>query len=157
MKTRKNAGGYERLRIGSNIRKWRNIKEVKQKDLASALKMSEAAISNMENDLTDLTLSQLEDISVTLDIEIEKLFFDAYRLGDISNDIIFMDDLRIYVDRDFHQGNWSDRPQIGGNGYDFVEEYIGKTHTLNEHLADEGYLLAFPIRYSEEEVMSIIK
>ena len=76
MKTRKNAGGYERLRIGSNIRKWRNIKEVKQKDLASALKMSEAAISNMENDLTDLTLSQLEDISVTLDIEIEKLFFD---------------------------------------------------------------------------------
>ena len=75
MKTRKNAGGYERLRIGSNIRKWRNIKEVKQKDLATALKMSEAAISNMENDLTDLTLSQLEDISVTLDIEIEKLFF----------------------------------------------------------------------------------
>lgn len=76
---------------------------------------------------------------------------------DISNDIIFMDDLRIYVDRDFQQGNWSDRPQIGGNGYDFVEEYIGKTHTINEHLSDEGYLLAFPIRYSEEEIMSIIK
>lgn len=76
MKTRKNAGGYERLRIGTNIRKWRNIKEVKQKDLASGLKMSEAAISNIENDLTDVSLSQLEDISVILDINIEQLFFD---------------------------------------------------------------------------------
>lgn len=75
---------------------------------------------------------------------------------DISNDIIFMDDLRIYVDRDFQQGNWSDRKTIGANGYDFVEELIGETHTINEHLGDEGYLLAFPIKYSQEEIMSII-
>ncbi len=76
---------------------------------------------------------------------------------DISNDIIFMDDLRIYVDRDFEQGNWVDRKSIGGEGYNFVEEYIGKTHTINEHLGDEGYLLAFPIKYSEQEILSIIK
>ena len=76
MKNKKNIGGYERLKIGANIRKWRNIKEVKQKDLASSLRMSEAAVSNMENDLTDLTLSQLEDISVALDLPLEKLFVD---------------------------------------------------------------------------------
>lgn len=75
---------------------------------------------------------------------------------DISNDIIFMDDLRIYVDRDFQQGNWADRKTIGADGYDFVEELIGNTHTINEHLGDEGYLLAFPIKYSQEEIMSII-
>ena len=76
MKQKNNAGGYERMRIGSTIRKWRNIKEIKQKDLAAALRMSEAAISNIENDLTDVTLSQIEDIAVTLDITIEKLFSD---------------------------------------------------------------------------------
>jgi hypothetical protein len=75
---------------------------------------------------------------------------------DISSDIIFMDDLRIYVDRDFGQGNWDDRKTLGGDGYQFVEDLIGETHTINEHLGDEGYLLAFPIKYSEEEILSIL-
>lgn len=76
MKQKQNAGGYERLRIGSHIRKWRNIKEVKQKDLATALRISEAAISNIENDQTDVSLSQLEDISIALEIELNELFID---------------------------------------------------------------------------------
>ncbi len=66
----------DRLKIGSNIRKWRNIKEVKQKELAASLRLSEAAISNIENDITDVTLSQLESISMTLDIPVEQLFTD---------------------------------------------------------------------------------
>jgi transcriptional regulator with XRE-family HTH domain len=65
-----------KVKIGGNIRKWRNLKGIKQKELASILKLSEAAISNMENDLTDLTLSQLEDISMALDIPVEQLFTD---------------------------------------------------------------------------------
>ena len=74
MKTKKNIDGYERLKIGSNIRKWRTLKDIKQKDLAESLKLSEAAISNLENDLTDITLSQLEDISLAIDIPVETLF-----------------------------------------------------------------------------------
>ncbi|MEN9963403.1 MAG: Helix-turn-helix domain [Bacteroidota bacterium] len=76
MKHKQNAGGYERLRIGSHIRKWRNIKEVKQKDLAVALRISEAAVSNIENDQTDVSLSQLEDISIALEIDLNELFID---------------------------------------------------------------------------------
>jgi hypothetical protein len=76
MKKKNNIEGYERLKIGSNIRKWRNIKEIKQKDLAASMRLSEAAISNIENDLTDLTLSQIEDISLSLDVPLEKLFTD---------------------------------------------------------------------------------
>lgn len=76
MKKKNNIEGYERLKIGSNIRKWRNIKEIKQKDLASSMRLSEAAISNIENDLTDVTLSQIEDISLSLDVPLEKLFTD---------------------------------------------------------------------------------
>jgi transcriptional regulator with XRE-family HTH domain len=76
MKTKKNIDGYERLKIGSNIRKWRTLKDIKQKDLAESLKLSEAAISNLENDLTDITLSQLEDISLAIDVPVETLFLD---------------------------------------------------------------------------------
>lgn len=76
MKTKKNAGGYERLQIGTNIRKWRNVKGIKQKELSSAMRLSEAAISNIENNLTDITLSQIEDIAITLEIEVEELFSD---------------------------------------------------------------------------------
>ncbi len=76
MKKKTNVGGYDRIKIGSNIRKWRSIKDIKQKDLASAIKLSEAAISNMENNLTDITMSQLEDIAITLEIELDQLFKD---------------------------------------------------------------------------------
>ena len=65
-----------KLKIGGNIRKWRNLKGIKQKELASALCLSEAAISNIENNITDITLSQLEDISLGLDIPVEQLFSD---------------------------------------------------------------------------------
>lgn len=80
MKKKNNAGGYERIKIGANIRKWRGIKDVKQKDLAHGLRMSEAAVSNLENDLTDITLSQLEDIAIVLDIEVEQLFSDPQEM-----------------------------------------------------------------------------
>ncbi len=65
-----------KLKIGGNIRKWRNLKGIKQKELALTLSLSEAAISNIENNITDVTLSQLEDISLGLNIPVEQLFTD---------------------------------------------------------------------------------
>ncbi len=76
MKKHYNIEGYERIKIGTHIRKWRNIRDVKQKELAKALRVSEAAISNMENDLTDITLSQIEDVSIALNVPFEDLFTD---------------------------------------------------------------------------------
>jgi transcriptional regulator with XRE-family HTH domain len=65
-----------RYRIGTNIRKWRGVKDMKQKDLAVSLGLSEAAVSNIENDMVNVTLSQLEDISTALDITLEQLLSD---------------------------------------------------------------------------------
>ena len=49
---------------------------MKQKDLAVSLGLSEAAVSNIENDMVNVTLSQLEDISTALDITLEQLLSD---------------------------------------------------------------------------------
>ena len=76
---------------------------------------------------------------------------------DLSKDIIFMDDLRIYVDRGYEAGNWDQRKMYGGDGYDFVEELIGDTHVLVEHHGDQGYLLAFPVDTDQEKIMEIVK
>ncbi len=75
MTRKKNAVAYK-FRIGNNIRKWRNIKDVKQKDLAIALNLSEAAVSNIENDVTNITVTQLEDIAIALNVSIEQLLSD---------------------------------------------------------------------------------
>jgi transcriptional regulator with XRE-family HTH domain len=76
MKKKNDYSKEYKLKIGANIRKWRNLKGIKQKELANVLELSEAAISNIENNITDVTLSQLEDISLGLDISVEQLFSD---------------------------------------------------------------------------------
>ncbi|MEP7164322.1 MAG: helix-turn-helix transcriptional regulator [Ferruginibacter sp.] len=75
MKRNKNSTACK-FKIGSNIRKWRNIKDIKQKDLAFALQISEAAVSNIENDVSNITVGQLEEISIALNISIEQLLSD---------------------------------------------------------------------------------
>jgi hypothetical protein len=42
-------------------------------------------------------------------------------------------------------------------GDDFVEEIIGDTHTLVEHHGDQGYLLAFPVTFTEDQIREVIK
>jgi len=76
-----------KLKIGSNIRKWRNIKSVKQKELAASMGLSETAISNIENDLTNVTLTQLEDISSALDVPVEHLFNDPQETYHTGNNV----------------------------------------------------------------------
>lgn len=96
-----------------------------------------------------------EDLNKRLPMEAELKIMKEKR--DLSKDVIFMDDLRIYVDRNFGRGNWTERSKFGANGYDFVEELIGDTHILVEHLADQGYLLAFPIDTEEESIRELVQ
>lgn len=65
-----------KLKIGANVRKWRNLKSIKQKQLAGSLQLSEAAVSNIENDITNVSLRQLEDIADALEISVEQLLND---------------------------------------------------------------------------------
>lgn len=77
MKRNKNSTACK-FKIGNNIRKWRNIKDIKQKDLAFALQISEAAVSNIENDVSNITVGQLEEIAIALNVSIEQLLSDPH-------------------------------------------------------------------------------
>ncbi len=69
-------GKIYKLKIGTNIRMWRLFRGMKQKELASKINCSEAALSNLENDLTVPTLRHIEDLSTALDIEHTNLLID---------------------------------------------------------------------------------
>lgn len=62
------------LKIGLHIRKWRELKGIKQEQLANQLGITKAALSNIENDKTDVNLHRIEDIARCLDLEVMKLF-----------------------------------------------------------------------------------
>jgi len=72
-KSEKNSTPYS-LKIGLNIRKWRELKGIKQEQLAGKLGITKAALSNIENDKTDVSLHRIEDIARCLDLEVMQLF-----------------------------------------------------------------------------------
>lgn len=69
-----------RLLIGQNIRKWRELRGVKQDSLALQLGITKAALSNIENNKTDINLHRIEDIATCLELETMKLFCDPLDL-----------------------------------------------------------------------------
>ena len=66
--------------IGKNIRKWRELKDIKQDTLAQKLGISKGALSNIENNKSDISLHRLEEIALCLNIDVMKLFVDPNNL-----------------------------------------------------------------------------
>ena len=92
---------------------------------------------------------QDKELRAPLELELKEIL----SARDISNDVLLMDDLRMYVDRPFQHGNWFLREPE--NNYDFVNDLIGTTHTITEHMAHEGYIICLPI--SVQTTISCIK
>jgi transcriptional regulator with XRE-family HTH domain len=65
-----------KLKIGENARKWRDLRGMKQKDLADKMFLSESALSNIENDITVPNIHQVEDLADALNIDFVHLFCD---------------------------------------------------------------------------------
>lgn len=93
----------------------------------------------------DFGLSSYGDIKdekerIPLEYELNSIISNR----DVSNDIILMDDLRIYEDGPFEDGNWGERYLYGGDGIDFIYRALGKTHYITKIYYDQGYILAAP-------------
>jgi transcriptional regulator with XRE-family HTH domain len=79
------------MKVGENIRKIREIKGIKQDDLASMLGITQAAYSKIERNETDLTLPRLSQI--------------AEKLGVKEEDILFWDPSAIFNNSTVHSYN----------------------------------------------------
>lgn len=68
------------LEVGCNIRKWRNLKGMKQDFLADQLEISKVSISKIETGKTDIPLKRLFAIASIFEIRIQLLFSDPNSL-----------------------------------------------------------------------------
>ncbi|MGI8950094.1 MAG: helix-turn-helix domain-containing protein [Chitinophagaceae bacterium] len=56
--------------IGRNIKKWREFKGIKQDTLAQKLGITSAALSQIENGKSDISINRVEQIAEALEIDI---------------------------------------------------------------------------------------
>ena len=84
-----------------------------------------------------------EDIYKRLPLKKELETIVAKR--DISNDVIVIDDLRIYEDGPFETGNWDERSKYGGDGIEFIEKLFEDTHYVGRSYNAQGFIILFPV------------
>ncbi len=76
----------EITKVASNIKKFRELKSFTQEYMANNLNISQAAYSKIEKGDTNLTLSKLDTIAKTLEVDINNILdFDEKMFFNISN------------------------------------------------------------------------
>ena len=76
---------------------------------------------------------------------------------DVKNDVIVIDDLRIYEDGPFEGGNWDERTKYGGDGIDFIEDLFGDTHYVVRSYTAQGSVILLPLTHEvEDEVENLL-
>ena len=93
--------------------------------------------------LNSYTITNSETLRLPLQQEIETIC--SLRKG--FNDVFLMDDLRIYEDGNYQNGNVPpDARPSNERDINFVTENFSKTHFIFRCYNDEGYILLFPKR-----------
>ncbi|MFZ1304344.1 MAG: helix-turn-helix transcriptional regulator [Ferruginibacter sp.] len=69
-----------KIKVGENIRTWRELKGLKQVDLAKRIAISPEALSNIETGVSKPNIERLEDIADALEIEINQLLVNPQQL-----------------------------------------------------------------------------
>lgn len=64
---------------------------------------------------------------------------------DVSNDVFVIDDLRIYEDGPFEDGNWKDRLKYGADGIDFIEKLFDESHYVVKSYNKQGFIILLPV------------
>jgi transcriptional regulator with XRE-family HTH domain len=63
----------DRLRVGTNIKKWRSFRGIKQQNLACTIGISRVTLSKYENGRTEISVILLSDIARALAITLDEL------------------------------------------------------------------------------------
>jgi transcriptional regulator with XRE-family HTH domain len=73
------------MNVGENIRTWRKIKGIEQKDLAQMIDKSVTTISNIETGVSDPNTKLLQDIASALQIEPSQLLINPSQMISFTN------------------------------------------------------------------------
>jgi hypothetical protein len=87
------------------------------------------------------TYGSEKDNKIRIPLEEEIKLISSYRKD--CNDYFIIDDLRIYEDGDFQNGNWDDRKKFGGDGIDFIYDNL-KDYNILKDYRNEGYIICIP-------------
>lgn len=74
----------------------------------------------------------------------------------VSNDVIVIDDIRIYKEGPYENGNFENKALHGGENLNFVYELLDETHVIVESYLQEGYLICFPISVEENSLRNYV-
>lgn len=88
---------------------------------------------------TDYNIEKNSRIRIPLQAELEVI--KKYRT---NKDVIIIDDLRIYEDGPFQDGNWKDRFHLGGNGINFIFNLFSDIYNIEKDFRDQGYVILTP-------------
>ena len=106
----------------------------------------DAHFPGAEQGLNEYNENEDEEIKLPLQRELEIIASRKHRF----NDVILVDDLRIYEEGNFDSGNLPDNvlPPKVRNTF-FAEHLFGDTHHIQKSFRDEGYLILLPKRMEE--------
>ena len=86
-----------------------------------------------------------DDANETLRLPLEQELEVISRLRSSYQDVLILDDLRIYEDGPFANGNVPDDAlPLQNRTIDFIYRYFGHSHEVMKCYLDEGYILLFP-------------
>lgn len=74
-----------KIKVGENVRTWRELKGLKQVDLAKRIDISPEALSNIETGISKPNIERLEDIADALEIEVTQLLLNPQQLLSFNN------------------------------------------------------------------------
>jgi len=92
-----------KTKVGENILYWRKLKGLKQDDLAARVGISTAALSNIENGISQPHIGRLEDIAEALEIEVALLFQNPQQLFSSNNNLVQGSQALTHFERDLLQ------------------------------------------------------
>ena len=75
----------EYKKIGEYIRAWRELKGLKQEDVAHKIGISTTALSNIETGVSKPNIERLEDIAEALEVELSQLLINPQQLFSTNN------------------------------------------------------------------------
>lgn len=82
-----------------------------------------------------------ENIRIPLKKEIETI---VKHKKEYHEDVFVIDDLRIYEDGPYEDGNWEHRHLLGAEGIDFIYDALSTTHDIIKIYKSQGYIIATP-------------